>query len=166
MSEDNKTPIEGGLLGPWSDDEEMAFRAYKAKTQEDREKEQAQAALDASALDHKLDVIDKLAFEHLKQELVALKDKSRTTARARRDYAAFRAFCSDQGLPETKPQAIFEFLVTQSDRGLARVKRLHKSIAAVQASIGHPGAADDLIIRALIQRIETEEKKENDSGSL
>jgi len=102
MSEDNKTPIEGGLLGPWSDDEEMAFRA----------------------------------------------------------------FCSDQGLPETKPQAIFEFLVTQSDRGLARVKRLHKSIAAVQASIGHPGAADDLIIRALIQRIETEEKKENDSGSL
>lgn len=150
-------PLEGGLLGDWY------TPAMRLEDEQRRAKEaeaEAQAAADAAALQSRLDVTDKLALRYLKKELTELRGKSRTTTRQKRDYAAYRAWCSEQGLPETAAQAIYEFLVTQSDRGLARVKRLHRSIAAVQASIGHGRAADDLINRALIQHMsEAKESK-------
>src|SRR5262245_36980047 len=57
------------------------------------------------------------------------------------------------------PRCVFAFLLKNISRGLPRVKRLHKSILKVQVSLGHRATAEDLIVTALLLKLETEAKE-------
>lgn len=151
------TPL--SLLGPWPDEQEMEFRAYQAKAHRENAEQEAQAAANAAALQHDFDRIDQMALGSLKDELLALRSKSRTTKRQRQDYAAYRAYALEHGWPETAAQCVFAFLLKNISRGLPRVKRLHKSILKVQVSLGHRATAEDLIVTALLLKLETEAKE-------
>lgn len=140
------------LLGPWDPDEEAGFQMYRATRQENPEQETR------AALQHTLDNIDRLALDNLKDELTVLRSQSRTTERQRKDYAAFCAYALEQGWLETAPQTVFAWLTKNSHRGFTYVKRLHRNIAAVQASIGHQNSANDLMNLALLKCLETQAK--------
>lgn len=145
------------LLGPWDDDEEAKFQLNRPTRQESPEQDTR------AAIQNDLDRIDSLALSNLKGELTALRSQSRTTKRARHDYAAFCAYALKNGWPNTAPQSIFAFLTSNIHRGYAYVKRLHKSIGAVQASVGHKNSAGDLMNLALLKKLEAQ-AKDNDKA--
>jgi hypothetical protein len=144
-----------GILGT-PEDWEHAKRDNDERLAEER-RQAAQAAEDAAKLQYDLDRIDAMALHFLKDGLAASKETARITPRQRKDYAAYRAYCSRHGWPPDAPQTLFAFLASDLSRP-ARVRRLHNSIQAVVQSTGLENITNDPIICALMRLLARKKK--------
>lgn len=141
-----------GELGILGSDSEQAKRDSEWRRAEER-KHEAQEAW----LQYDLARIDAIAWNDLKDQLLADKQKPLTTPRQRRDFAAYAAYARAFGWPIDAPQTLFAFLAKHLDHS-ARVRRLFNSIDAVLRS--NSGlVTNDPAIRALMRRLATRKEK-------
>src|SRR5215813_9612159 len=128
---------------------------------EEQHKREAQAEKFAADLRTRCGDLDQLIGKYLQDEL-AIELQARPSERQMKDFGLYREYCAQHwGLPPlpVKPEVLTEFLVYESEQGLAHISRLRNSISAVYRALNDP--TEDIAIRALLRRAKREANEAN-----
>jgi hypothetical protein len=87
----------------------------------------------------------------LAAEIESQKLNAGTLKRYRKDFARFKKYCEDSGLPylPAGPQVTAMFLSEDCEKGLAHFKRVAQAIACTHRVAGFPDPTDDLLVLAV-----------------
>jgi len=134
-----------GLLG--------SRRQLKAARYEAEEAAQYEAELAARYAE-----IDGLIATYISDAKAAEEASPIITSEVMHDFEAFERYCANERLPPlpADPRAVAIFLADWSE-GLADAKRLRDSISIVHRRMKEPDPTLDLVVRALLRQIATEE---------
>jgi hypothetical protein len=138
-----------GILAGTHDPDEIDRRI-----EEDRRKASAAAEL-AAEQSLKEQEIEQALSQTLSAELAAeiesQKLNAKTLKRYREDFARFRKYCEESGLPylPAGPQVTAMFLGEDCKKGLKHFNRLRNAIACTHRMAGFPDPTADLLVLAL-----------------
>jgi hypothetical protein len=143
-----------GILSGHTDWDEI--RRQKA---EDREREAA-AAEQAAELRQRCHEVDALAGKYLTEELNRVRVKA--SPRHLVDFKQFREYCITHGWPFFScPQSVFEFLVSETEKGADHVSKMATAISRVYCAAGDSDVTQDDLVKALLLQMKQEEENEN-----
>jgi len=139
--------INGGILG--------GNREEIARGVAERERKEAAAAEFAAERALKEQEIEQVLSQTLSAELAAeiesQKLNAKTLKRYREDFAQFRKYCEDSGLPylPASPQVTALFLGEHGVKGLKHFNRLRNAIACAHRMAGFPDPTADILVLAI-----------------
>jgi hypothetical protein len=110
------------------------------------------------------DKIDAAMAPFLKNQMAAENEKARVSARAKKDFEEFKAYCAkwDPPLPSlpAAPQAAAGFLAGEMEHGWAHVSRLCRSVSTVHKAVDLPDPCSDILVRGLLRLARESDNKE------
>lgn len=133
---------------------------------EEQRKQEAEAEKLAADFRTRCSDLDQLFSKYLREEL-AIELQVRPSERQMKDFGLYREFCARHwGLPPlpVMPEVLTEFLVCESEHGLAHISRLRNSISAVYRALNDP--TEDIAIRALLRRAKREANEANSNQNV
>ena len=139
--------IDGGILG--GNREEIARGAAEL---ERKEAAAAELAAERSLKEQEIEqALSQVLCDELAAEIESQKLNAGTLKRYRKDFARFKKYCEDSGLPylPAGPQVTAMFLGEDCKRGLAHFKRQCKAIACTHRMAGFPDPTADILVLAV-----------------
>jgi hypothetical protein len=110
------------------------------------------------------DRLDAAFAPFLKNQMAAENEKSRVSARAKKDFEEFRAYTArwEPPLPHlpARPQAVAAFICGEMENGSAHVSRLCRSISTVHKAVDLADPCSDILIRGLLRLARETDNKE------
>ena len=146
-----------GILPDFSSEEFRKWWAEGSEREEQRRKQEAEEAEREADLQRLYDGIDAHLSPHLKAELAAENETARVTPKQKADFAAFRAVCTEWGMPylPAAPQAVALFL---AEGDTDTVLRRCKSISVIHRAVGESDPCEDVLVRAIVRQARNETK--------
>jgi hypothetical protein len=147
MEEAEMATIDGGILG--GNREEIARGVAES---ERKEAAAVELAAERSLKEQEIEqALSQVLCDELAAEIESQKLNAKTLKRYREDFAQFRKYCEDSGLPclPAGPQVTAMFLSEDCKKGLKHFNRLRNAIACTHRMAGFPDPTADLLVLAI-----------------
>jgi hypothetical protein len=139
----------GGALSPMRETAEEARLLARCRAEEEA------AAQRAADIQDTCDKLDAVFAPFLKDAMAAENEKSRISARAKKQFEGFKAYCVNFNPPlpylPACSQAVAAFLCKHLDRGPTHLARLARSISDVHCALNFPDPCADILVRGLLR---------------
>jgi len=139
-----------------ADDEGAGVLGSRRQLKAARFEAEERAAYEAE-LEEKYREFDGLIRHYIRDAVTAEETLPVLTSEVMRDFEGFERWCANERLPciPADPRAVAMFLCDWNE-GLADAKRLRDSISIVHRRMKEPDPTLDLVVRALLRQIATE----------